>query len=633
MWGMSRAGLAERWTLFAGALLSVALGVALVQSSLLLLITAATLDPPPGLSPVARMTFADNVTAAVAMLGVTLGAATFLAGFVISSTFAFTVTQRRRDLALLRLVGAGRGQLRRLLLGEAVLLGGLGAALGIPAGVGVMAVQALLMRRLGFVPAGFTGRWQLWIIGVSIGTGIALAGSGALVAAWRAARVRPLEALRDVGGAARVMTVSRWLAGLVFTGGALAMIIVAPRAGATGGQAVTMNVAMPAAIALAALAPLAVPLVARLIPTGVGVVGGLARANLFDARRRSASIAAPLIVLVGLVLGNAAAATSFTESGIGELRHQLRADLVVEATGPVGPAVAAVPGVAGASTETSIPATVTVGEGDHADTDTVSALVVDPTSYVDVHAGSAPIGGLHGRAVAAGPGGDVPAHGTVRVRLPGTDLGALPVAAAVPATMSGGASLLLPPGLVPPALLAQAPTRSFVRLADGADRAAVRAALAHVGTVADLDAWLKADAAARTATSDKVMVIVMGLGGLYALLGVVNSVVIGAAVRRREFAEARITGLTRAQVVRCALLESSAVTVSGLILGGLAAGGTFVAALATTKAVTGVATLVLPWPLVVGVAGVALAVTGVTSVVTTWSATRPAPVTVLGTQE
>src|SRR5439155_94311 len=84
----------------------------------------------------------------------------------------------------------------------------------------------------------------------------------------------------------------------------------------------TMNVAMPAAVALAALAPLAVPLVARLIPTGVGVVGGLARANLFDARRRSASVAAPLVVLVGLVLGNAAAANSFTESGIGERRRE-----------------------------------------------------------------------------------------------------------------------------------------------------------------------------------------------------------------------------------------------------------------------------------------------------------------------
>jgi putative ABC transport system permease protein len=34
MWRLSRAGLAERWPLFVGAVLSVCLGVALVQSSL-----------------------------------------------------------------------------------------------------------------------------------------------------------------------------------------------------------------------------------------------------------------------------------------------------------------------------------------------------------------------------------------------------------------------------------------------------------------------------------------------------------------------------------------------------------------------------------------------------------------------
>ena len=82
-----------------------------------------------------------------------------------------------------------------------------------------------------------------------------------------------------------------------------------------------MNVAMPAAVAMAAFGPLLVPLVGRLIPTGGGVAGALARANLWDARRRSASIAAPIIVLVGLVLGNVGAGTSFTASAVDELRR------------------------------------------------------------------------------------------------------------------------------------------------------------------------------------------------------------------------------------------------------------------------------------------------------------------------
>jgi putative ABC transport system permease protein len=199
--------------------------------------------------------------------------------------------------------------------------------------------------------------------------------------------------------------------------------------------------------------------------------------------------------------------------------------------------------------------------------------------------------------------------------------------------MSGGANLLLPPGLVPARLLADAPTRSFVSLTPGADPAAVRSALSRIGTVSDVDTWLKADAAARNSTSNKIELVVMGLGGLYALIGVINSIVIGAAARRREFAEARVTGLTRTQVIRSTLVESSAVTVAGLILGGLAAAGALIAAAASTAAVTGRAALSLPWPLIAAVCAVALLVTAATSLITSWSATRRPPVTLLAARE
>ncbi|GAA0499399.1 ABC transporter permease [Paractinoplanes deccanensis] len=630
----------------AGALLSATLGVALVQSSLLLLITAALLDPPAGASAAERLEFTDGTTAAVSMLGVVLGGAVFLAGFIISSTFAFTVDQRRRDLALLRLVGGSRGQLRRLLLGEALLLGTLGAALGVPSGLAVMSFQAWLMREFAFVPPGFEGRWRMWILGVSFGTGILLAVAGVLVAARRAARVRPLEALRETGAAAKVMTWSRALIGLVFLGGALALVIVAPAGGPAGGMAMAMNVPIPAAVAVVAFAPLLVPLIARLVPfTGPA---GLARANLRDARRRSASVAAPLIVLVALVVGNTGAGASFTASGVRELAAQTHADLVVESTaaapggtapsgtdaaspsGTAGAAsIAQVPGVASVSTETRLPAEVTTGSGEDRETEVVSLLVIDPAAYGKAHGTGDALASLSGRAVAAGPGGDVPTKGTVELRLPTRDLGRIPVTASVPATMSGGANLLVPPGLVTPQELAGAPARSFVTLSPGADAAAVRATLAKIGTVSTVADWLRADAEAANSTNQKIMLIVLGLGGLYALIGVINSVVIGAATRRREFAEARVTGMTRAQVVRSALLESYAVTTAALLLGAVAAGATFIAVLATTKSVTGTATLDLPWPQIAGVALIALAVTGATTLITSLSATRPQPVTQL----
>ncbi|WP_245923502.1 FtsX-like permease family protein [Paractinoplanes atraurantiacus] len=644
---MSRAGLAERWTLFAGALLSVTLGVALVQSSLLLLITAALLDPPAGASAAERMEFADGTAAAVSMLGVVLGGAVFLAGFIISSTFAFTVDQRRRDLALLRLVGGSRGQLRRLLLGEAVTLGALGAMLGVPAGLAVMRLQGWLMREFGFVPQSFAGEWRQWILGVSFGTGILLAVAGVLVAARRASRVRPLEALRETGPAARVMTWSRALIGLIFLGGALALMIVAPFGGPAGGMAMAMNVPIPAAVAVVAFAPLLVPLIARLVP--FRAPGGLARANLSDARRRSASVAAPLIVLVALVVGNVGAGASFTTSGIHQLATQTHADLVVESTGPPGPtnppspstgtpsadtpgaaSFSDIPGVASVSVETRVPAEVTTGSGEDRETETISLLVIDPVAYAKTHDDSASLAGLNGREVAAGPGGDVPgAGGTVRLTVPDRDLGDLPVVAGVPATMTGGANLLVPPGLLSAAELKDAPTQSFVTLTKDADAAATRASLARFGTVTTLDDRLRADAEAANSTNEKIMLIVLGLGGLYALIGVINSIVIGAATRRREFAEARVTGMTRGQVVRSALLEAYAITVSALILGGVASAATFIAVLSTTKSVTGTGTLDLPWTQIGAVTAIALVVTTATTLITSLSATRPQPVTQL----
>ena len=71
--------------------------------------------------------------------------------------------------------------------------------------------------------------------------------------------------------------------------------------------------------------------------------------------------------------------------------------------------------------------------------------------------------------------------------------------------------------------------------------------------------------------------------------------------------------LTRGQVVRAALLESAAVTIAGLLLGTVAAAGTFFSVLAVTSAVTGHSTLELAWGPMALIAAIALLVTSVTS--------------------
>ncbi|GAA2903136.1 ABC transporter permease [Actinoplanes cyaneus] len=632
---LSWAGFRERWTLFAGAVLTVCLGVALVQSSLLLLVSASTTSAPAGAGALARMSFDASTEAAVALLGVTLGFAALLAVFIISSTFAFTVEQRRRELALLRLVGGARRQIRRLLLAEATLLGLVGSALGVPVGVALMGVQTWLLHRLGFVPDGFSGQWRLWIVAVSVGTGVVLAVVGVSLAARRAARVRPLDALRDTGEATRVMTTARLLTGLLFLAGAVTLIGLSPVGGAVGGQAMAMNVSVCAAIALTLLGPSLVPAVARLIPArAAGVLGGLATANLRDDRRRTASTAAPVIVLVGLVLGQASASSSFTAAGQLEQQRRISADLVIDAPGPTGDRVTTTPGVASASTEVEVPIALTTGSGDLAYTRSATALLVDPAGYGRTHPGAGDLTALRQGAVVAGPGADGFSPGdTVGVRVGDQDLGSLPVVAAVPQAIGGGATVLLPAGVVPAEQLADVPSHTFVQLLPDVSRQQAVSTLTEVGTVSDLDSWLERDSVARTATSTGVLIMVMGLGGLYALIGVINSVVVAGATRPREFAAVRVTGFTRGQVVRAAVLESIMVAFAGLLLGLLAAAGTLIGVIATTAAVAGTVTVDVPWLLVGAVVVGTVLVTAVTSALTTRAATRQPPVALLGARQ
>ncbi|GAA1950621.1 hypothetical protein [Amycolatopsis minnesotensis] len=100
MFRLSLSTFRERWPLFIGAVLTVCLGVALVQSSLLILVSAASPDIPAGLPPEVADHLRDGYTGAITLLAMTLGLSAFLAIFIVSSTFAFTVAQRRRDLAL-----------------------------------------------------------------------------------------------------------------------------------------------------------------------------------------------------------------------------------------------------------------------------------------------------------------------------------------------------------------------------------------------------------------------------------------------------------------------------------------------------------------------------------------------------
>jgi putative ABC transport system permease protein len=643
---MSFSTFRERWELFLGAILSVAVGVALVQASLLVL--AATGEPriPPGTSRQIEDEIREGFVAAATVMGMTAFLAMFLAVFIVSSTFGFTVAQRRRDLALLRLTGGSRTQLRVLLLSESLLLGLVGSALGVPFGVLAKYAQTWLLVEIGLLPDGFTAPWRLWAVIVSGVVGVGVALTGVFTASLRAAKILPLEALRETGKAAGVMTPSRWFFGLSFASCTVAMVVWAQGANLIGAMMAALGIAMVGAVAMSLLSPLVVPLLAWLF--GMLVPGstlvGLAQANLRDGVRRSAATASPLIVLVSLLLGLAGTFGSLSAAGGQEAKRSVRAHLVVTSTGAEAERLPGIEGVAVASRQNAVDVTITTQKTQNKRVTTRNfysgIIAVDATDYARTHTllpMSGDLAALTGDTVFTGPArsADRIAPGQVLPADAGGQPLQLTVVGGLPETLETGDSFLVPRQALPQQVWAGAPTETVVQVAQGQDPAGVakrieQAGFSQVQTVSD---WAVARARNAQDGNIKILTVLLGLAGLYALMAVVNSVVIAGTERRREFAVARVTGLTRRQVVRAAVAEAIAVAVIGLVLGCLVAGAGLAGIGGAVQKAIGATVIYVPWTLLVVVAVGSVGVVAATGAITAAVATRERPVSLVAAGE
>lgn len=285
--------------------------------------------------------------------------ALLVSAFVIASTFSILTGQRTREYALLRVVGASRGQVLRSALAEAGMLGltasAAGTGLGMAAAPGLRGLIALLGGTLPASDLAFEPRTAA----VALATGTAATVAAALRPARRAARVRPIRALRAAAPPAR-QTRGRLIAALAATSAAIALM-------ATGALTHTsLNTVAAAAGALAAVAAVlaAGPLLARpaahliaapaVYGRGPGhvasVTAALARDNAIADPRRTAALAG--ILTVGLATAVtisiiAASAQATARDAVSATSH---ADLYLR--GSIGTglarAVAAQPGVAAA---------------------------------------------------------------------------------------------------------------------------------------------------------------------------------------------------------------------------------------------------------------------------------------------
>src|SRR5262249_21256841 len=102
----------------------------------------------------------------------------FVAIFVVSSTCAFSTSQRRRELGLLPAVGATPCQVRRMLLAEVVLVA-IGA--GVPGALLGCALAPLLAApfvSVGIEPTGFRVGFTWWVPLVAVAVGLVVGALG-----------------------------------------------------------------------------------------------------------------------------------------------------------------------------------------------------------------------------------------------------------------------------------------------------------------------------------------------------------------------------------------------------------------------------------------------------------------------
>ncbi|MCB1029325.1 MAG: ABC transporter permease, partial [Microthrixaceae bacterium] len=277
----------------------------------------------------------------------------FVGGIIIANTFSILITQRTRELALMRACGAGRFQVLGSIMIEATLVGLLGSAVGL--GVGLLGVIGLL-RLVGNVitlPDTVPTLTPLVVAG-SLVIGTATTVIASMVPGWRATRISPVAALGEVaedrgrGSTARrvigtVMALGGLTAGLValFVIGANARLTLVAADPVSGAGATTVNLrtvvfAVSAAVTLLSflvVGPLVIGPVGRIIGAPLrrfgGPVGRIASENARRNPSRTTATAAALTIGVAIATALAVFVASLVGSVKGGFEEQLRGQIVV----------------------------------------------------------------------------------------------------------------------------------------------------------------------------------------------------------------------------------------------------------------------------------------------------------------
>ena len=555
--------------------------------------------------------------------------------FIIYNTFGIIVTQRVRETALLRALGATRRQVVWSIVIEAMVIGLVASLIGF--GLGVLLSIGLqgLLNAFGFeLPSGGTVILPRTLItAMVIGTVVTML--SAVVPALRSGRVSPIAAFRDVAvdvsGSSRARMIT---GGLLTTLGAA--LVLRTLFGSGGLSALAFGVLLTF-VGVAALGPIFARPVAAVVGWPLsrlgGIIGTLARENTTRNTKRAATTAAALMVGLALITTVSIFAASISSTVDEIVDDQFAGDLVLSAGnfggGGVSPAlteelnsdahsslIAAASGVRFSSLEID-------GENEFV----VSGDVPELTEIVDVGVVSGDIGSLSPTSVALfdnyAEDNGYAVGDEVTLRFAETGEHVFTVDVIYDQNQFAG-NIFISREAFDANFADLLDFQVYVVKADGASnddfvaRVTELAAIYPNLDIQDLEEFKEASKAGINQLLGLIYTL-LGLAVVIALTGIANTLSLSIYERTREIGLLRAVGMTRAQSRWMIRLEALIVATLGSVLG-LLIGIFFGWGLVKALEDDGINVLTFPIPTLV----IITVITGIAGIVAAWRPARRA---------
>ncbi len=264
--------------------------------------------------------------------------AMFVSAFVIFNTFSVVVTQRFRELALIRAIGGSPAQVRRSVMVEGLGIGIGASAIGVVLGAGLAkGLQAILGQfNLALPGTGVKITVGTILLCMIVGTVVTLL--AVIVPAFRAGRTKPVEAMRasavDTSGTSKVRA--------AFGGTFLALAITLLLINRFNG--VKWYLIGPGSLLLFIGLFIGGPLLARVfgralrVPMSMfGLVGRISADNVVRNPKRTATTANALVIGLFLVTLVTVSGEAMKTSVVQELNKLSSSDFIIMSQGAIAP--------------------------------------------------------------------------------------------------------------------------------------------------------------------------------------------------------------------------------------------------------------------------------------------------------